>query len=206
MTGLVPASALDRDQAARTRTVYEEAFPRQLRTPFEQLTDHRPDERLLTLLDGGVPVGIAFIRELGTTGTVFLRYFAVDRSRRGQGVGTRLWHALCAELAGFALLYLDIEDPEESGIDEVERTVRQWRVTFYARLGAIVLPVRNYTPPHGAQRHPMLLLAADLRAEVPGPLRPGGLAHAVRSVYEYRYGITENDPLVVTTLTRSGLR
>ena len=77
------------------------------------------------------------LRPLGGTGWMFLRYFVVARpARPGAGrdhVGTA--DRLAAD-AGYTLLVLDVEDPDEPGCDPAEVQIRNRRIRFYQRHGA----------------------------------------------------------------------
>jgi ribosomal protein S18 acetylase RimI-like enzyme len=203
MSELVDFHDLAPAQRDHAQAVYEEAFPSGLRAPFAELSCD--GERCLALAESGTVHGLAVVRGLGATGAAFLRYFAVDATQRGRGRGATLWGLLRAHLvqAGFRVLYLDVEDAAEPGIDTAERAIRVRRIAFYSRLGAIQLPVDAYRPPHGEVRHAMRLLAADLTTARTAPAEPAWVADAVRSVYRHRYGLAEAE--VAETLRRSGL-
>ncbi|ANH39707.1 hypothetical protein I601_3300 [Nocardioides dokdonensis FR1436] len=110
---LVPAASLRADQLGRVRDIYDEAFPEELRVPFEDLLV----DRLLVRVSGsGQPEGLAVVRALGPTGWTFLRYYAVGA--RGGGIGSAMLDQLAAALAreGGSLLVWDVEDPDEPGL------------------------------------------------------------------------------------------
>lgn len=197
---LVQARTLDALALRRVQEIYEDGFAERLRAPFEDLLR----DNTLVLLDAGEPSGVAVLRELGSTGWVFLRYFVAGA--RGRGVGTRLWSGVCRALlaAGHTRLVYDVEDPAEHGAAEPEITVRHRRIAFYLRLGARLLPVRDYLPPHGEDTHPMLLMAADLGVERTPPIVGDDLRDVVLAVYEHRYGLTESDPVVRRTVDLLG--
>ena len=62
------------------------------------------------------PEGLAVVRELGSTGWTFLRYYAVGA--RGGGTGSAMLEQLAAQLSreGGSLLVWDVEDPDEPGL------------------------------------------------------------------------------------------
>lgn len=197
---LVPAGSLDAGQLDRVRAIYEDGFAPHLRSPFADLLA----DRALVFTDGQ-PHGLAVLRGLGTTGWVFLRYLVV--ADRGRGVGGQLWTQLRASMldAGFSRIVLDVEDPAEQGIGSAEEHVRRRRVAFYTRLGAALLPVHGYLPPHGHDPHPMLLLAADLDRPRTSSIEGDDLRLVVLAVYRHRYGLTATSPVVEHTLRLSGL-
>jgi GNAT superfamily N-acetyltransferase len=153
------------------REIYEAGFPAAVRAPFGDLLGVRGDERTQVLLDtDGDGLGLVLVRDLGDTGWTFLRYFVVAAERRGQGVGGRLWSALCADLAarGSTRLLFDVEDPDDPTADAHEAEERRRRVVFYRRLGADLVDVASYAPPHhgepGTLPIPLRLMAAALDA------------------------------------------
>jgi hypothetical protein len=182
---LVPAHTVD--NLDRVREIYENGFDPQLRAPFADLLA----DRAYVLLDPE-PRGLAVVRELGDTGWVFLRYFVVGT--RGGGLGSQMW-ALLREAVGGARIIFDVEDPADHGIDAAEETIRRRRIAFYNRLGAELLPVNGYRPPHGGEPHPLLLMATDGTDD----------ARAVtEAVYQHRYGLATDHPIVRHTLRLSG--
>jgi GNAT superfamily N-acetyltransferase len=185
------------------RDIYEAGFPPAERAPFEDLLDVRSDERMQFLLDGDggadAVLGVVLVRDLGETDWTFLRYFVVAADRRGEGIGGRLWLALCRDLAalGRKRLLFDVEDPDDPAADRHEVDERWRRVRFYRRAGADLLDVDSYAPPHhgapGTPTMPLRPMGADLDAA--GGSRPLALdAAAIRdligAVMHFRYGVT----------------
>ena len=208
---LVAFSGLDAAHKDAVRYVYESSFPLALRAPWEEVTAGRPDEGLLALLDddiaGHPPVGLVLYRHLGSTLMTFLRYFVVDGKRRGLGHGSALYSELTHHLraAGRSILLLDVEDPDArpEGSEDRRHDVR--RIEFYQRLGVSLLPVRQYAPPdhgqEGEQSHLLLMGTSLTNAGLTGPT----LRDAVEAVYQYRYGLEPDDPVVQATRAASGL-
>jgi GNAT superfamily N-acetyltransferase len=201
---LVAFSGLDAAHQVAVRHVYESSFPLALRAPWDEITAGRPDERLLVLLDAGIPVGFALIRHLGDTSMSFIRYFVVDAQRRGGGYGSALLSALVDHLrdAGRSMLLLDVEDPDGRPDDSPERRDDLRRIEFYRRHGVDLLAVRAYSPPdHGQEgEEPRLLLMGASLGESDVALR-----EAVIAVYRHRYGLGPDHPVVRATLRSSGL-
>ncbi|WP_300461162.1 GNAT family N-acetyltransferase [uncultured Nocardioides sp.] len=137
---------VDTAQLAVVRAIYEDAFPADLRADFDSLLD---DRLVVRVAEGGAPEGLAVLRPLGGTGWVFLRYYAVGV--RGGGVGTAMLGELAALLTdeGCSLLVWDVEDPDEPGLAAHEVEEHRRRIAFYERAGGLLLPVRDYAPPHG---------------------------------------------------------
>jgi GNAT superfamily N-acetyltransferase len=183
------------------REIYEAGFPPAERAAFEELLDVRGDERMQLLLaggeDGGV-LGLALVRDLGDTDWTFLRYFVVAAERRGQGVGGRLWSALCRDLAarGRVRLLLDVEDPDDPAADPHEVLERQRRVRFYQRAGADLIEVDSYAPPHHGQPGTLTMPLRPMGARLdpaggahPLELDAGAAAGLIAAVMRFRYGV-----------------
>lgn len=183
---------------AAARAIYEASFPPSLRAPWSDLVDHRADERFVVLVeddavvDGdsatvGTPVGCALIRRLADSGMAFVRYLAVDPTRRDRGLGGQLVEHLREALRtdGIGVLLLDVEKPVGAHADEDRR-----RIAFYERCGLALLDVPDYAPPeHGETGEivPLLLMGEVL--DDGAPLSGERLDDAVRAVLLHRYGV-----------------
>lgn len=199
-------SELGADVVAELRSTYEEAFPPELRVPFDDLlVDH-----VLGFVDADGPVGLGVVRDL-PDGSAFLRYFVAVR--KGSGSGTRMWAALedWARDRDAPLLLLDVEDPAEEVGDADETAIRERRVVFYERNGAQVLPIVGYAPDHGSAMHGhaphMRLLVAELglAPDARQPLPEERLREVLLLVLGGRYGYPADHPDVRRMLADSGL-
>jgi GNAT superfamily N-acetyltransferase len=149
------------------RAIYEAGFPAAVRAPFRDLVEVEPTERTQVLLgDDGAVLGLVLVRDLADTGWTFLRYFVVAEALRGQGIGGRLWSALCRDLAarGCTRLLFDVEDPDDPSADAHEAEERRRRVRFYRRLGAEVIAGSPYTPPHHGEAGTSTMPVAPARS------------------------------------------
>jgi hypothetical protein len=207
MTALtaVPSTELSAAQRARVAAIYADSFSASLRVPFAELSQPAPDNRMLVALAGPAPVGFAALRLLGSAGWSFLRYFAIERSRRSQGSGREFWPILLRELAAGdwpARVVFEVEDPAEAAGDAAEYLLRRQRIAFWTAVGARLLPVPDYVMPDytGAGTEPVLLMAS---AEVD---RPDELTSLVRGIYADRYGLAPADPLVGRALATISAR
>jgi hypothetical protein len=194
---LVEASSLSAAELTTVRAIYEDAFPAELRAPFDDLFV----DRMLVLLDEDGPAGLALVRDLAETSWTFLRYYAVGR--RGRGTGSAMWRLLTARLAadGRTRLIWDVEDPDEADLSPAAVDEHRRRIVFYERLGGRLWPVREYLPPHDDGHAPRLLLMdAPLADEADPPVR-----ELVETVYLRRYGVPADDPAVRRTLLATGV-
>jgi GNAT superfamily N-acetyltransferase len=216
---LVPVESLDSAGIGHVRRIYEDGFPPHLSSSFESITSGRePGELALALTGDGAPCGFAMLRPLATTGWIFLRYFVVDATQRGRGLGGVLWQQLTSHLreAGYSLLVFDVEDPAEPGCDQEELKIRQRRITFYRRHRASVLPVAGYRTPHSGgdgdgdgepppHWTPMVLMAASLSPGGGDPAAdPAGVREIVEAVYRHRWSLPVDHPQVGRTLLTKG--
>jgi GNAT superfamily N-acetyltransferase len=202
-TGFVLESVddLGPEETACLRSIYEDGFPPYQRDSFEVVTAGRQEGELaLALTDRtGVPCGFAMLRPLGDTGWIFLRYFVVDSSQRGQGLGGVLWDLLTARLstAGYTLLVFDVEDPKEPSCEPVQSEIRFRRIRFYQRHGASLLPVTGYHAPHVAPESsgwsPMLLMTAPLAGAQPLTEQILDSQAVASAVYRFRYELEPDD-------------
>ncbi|MBF4163059.1 GNAT family N-acetyltransferase [Nocardioides acrostichi] len=196
MSRLIEAAARDAATLAGVRAIYEDAFPADLRADFESLLS----DRLVVRVDaGGAPEGFALVRALGDTGWTFLRYYAVGV--RGGGIGSAMLDELCALLAGEggALLVWDVEDPDEPGLSAAHVEEHRRRIAFYERNGGVLLPVRDYAPPHGADldgHDPALRLMC--RVLDGGPTPPA--ADVLLAAMTLRYEVPADHPAVQRAL------
>ncbi len=198
---LVAADSLGAADLELVQEIYEDGFPPHLRASFTSLLQ----DHAFVLVDEA-PVGLAVVRPLATTGWVFLRYFVAGS--RGRGVGSQLWSHLTRAMgeAGYTRMVHDVEDPDEPDIEPDEVVVRNRRIVFYERNGALLLPVESYLPPHGdAAPHTLRLMAADLNRHGTRPIVGEDLRSLVEAVYLHRYGLAVKDPVVRRTLASSGL-
>ncbi len=185
-----PAPAL----RAHAEEIYRDAFPPELRAPFDDLFD---DEVLVYAEGPDRAAGLVVLRRIGEHRWAFVRYFLAGR--RGAGVGSGMFRDLRREL-GDARVVLDVEDPHEPGIDDAEQQVRRRRIAFDERLGMTVLPVRGYEPPHDDGHAPaLLLLSSDVDADL-------DLREVVETVFRDRYRLPADHPVVRRVLEASSLR
>jgi hypothetical protein len=185
---LVPVTGLAPDAVDRVRAIYEGGFPPEQRFAFQDVLR----DPAYALVEQGEPTGLVVFRPIGT-GWVFVRYFVAGV--RGRGVGHRLWHA-SMQLLQARLVVLDLDDPDETGIDAGEHRIRERRIAFYESVGLELLPVRGYYPPHDGPPHPMRLMATAAGVD---------LRELVTVVYRDRYGLAPDHPTVRRTLYDSGL-
>jgi GNAT superfamily N-acetyltransferase len=201
---VVPIRTLTAAQLARIGNIYAEAFSPDLRVPFRELTADEDVDRTLVALDGRTAVGFAALRLLRSVEWSFLRYFAIDASRRGQGVGRQFWDLLpdCLRAGAWPRrIVFEVEDPAEAAGSAAERVIRERRIRFWTGCGARLLPVPGYVLPDytgSGMTEPMLLMAGGPDA---APVVEGDeLRSLVLAIYTDRYGLPGAHPLVSRAL------
>jgi GNAT superfamily N-acetyltransferase len=198
---------LDDQQRATMRSIFEEAFPVWEREPFDDLIGREAAGAVtpVVMVDDGQPAGLAVTSRLDVVQWSYLEYLAVAADRRGQGLGGLLWRAMIQDLVARdqpGRVVLEVEAP--AGVAEASPAfrLRERRIRFYQRLGAGLLPVRDYVVPRldgVAGSHPMLLLWAAI-AEGVAPPSPAELVSLLPAVYAAGYGLRADHPLVLAAL------
>lgn len=73
---------------------------------------------------------------------ILLDYFAVCSDRRGQGIGSRIFARIRESLQPGETLFIEAEKPSEE--DPTTLTIRQRRIAFYRRNGAMMSGVLGW--------------------------------------------------------------
>jgi GNAT superfamily N-acetyltransferase len=201
---------LPEEAAARVREIYEEAFPIRQRVPFGELREGAAtgDEVALVALEAGRPAGLAFLSRLDSVGYLFVEYFAVASDLRGGGRGQALWRAVSEELAaaeGPRPIVLEVEDPAEAQIGELEAAQRARRVRFWEHVGARMLAVDGYVVPNvgTSGTEPLRLMWIPARPDEPAPTADD-LLELVLALYETGYGLDGDHELLDRARERWG--
>jgi GNAT superfamily N-acetyltransferase len=197
-----PMAGLDARDLERAKAIYEDGFPLHQRMDFDEIVDSALDgsRNVIVAKAAGEVIGVSVVYPLSSAPALFLEYFAVDRARRGRGIGTRLWRHIMepaptgAPAEGFVL---EVDDPEEEDLASEETRTRRRRMDFYLRLGARFLPIADYRVPFvtGEGEERLRLMWAPVRE-----ISPGSLRDLVLAVYEEGYELSRDDPLVVAAL------
>jgi hypothetical protein len=111
-----------------------------------------------------------------------------------------LWKAVARQLAaadGPRPIVLEVEDPAEPRIGELEAAQRARRVRFWERVGASTLPVDGYVVPNvgTAGTEPLRLMWMPARPGEPAP-DADALLDLVLALYETGYGLDGDHDLV----------
>ena len=129
-TSLLAPSQAAADPALRA--LYESAFPREERIPWEdllRLVEEMPLE-FAEYRDGEELLGITIVYPRPRLSWFW--YFAVPEEKRGRGIGQRILSALLVRYEGRSAV-LDMEDPAQPGAPNAAQRLR--RRDFYLRNG-----------------------------------------------------------------------
>lgn len=190
----VSATNIDAEGARR---IYEDSFPEIELFPWEQYLPYFEDGYALLHVtrENGRVVTMSVVECLEDK--FLLAYIATDERCRNRGIGAKHIDGLREQLAEKnpnAVIYLEVEDPEEAELSEEERTIRQRRKSWYeGRHNA-----QTWT---GRYRMPFM---TDKRRNIPArllALAPRAVAHqefvdAAVEIMVTSYELNENHQLV----------
>jgi GNAT superfamily N-acetyltransferase len=190
--------------AEQFRAIYEASF----------LPEERDDTGLLLArvldgtrdcylaVDGERLLGLAVVLMLSGCPIAFLEYLAVGPEVRNAGIGGRILDHVHRELADTAWpvvegLIFEVDGPEDAR-DTSERDLRERRIGFYRRHGAVVVDgARSYRAPAPSGDSLLSYLLMWLPV-VPGMSPPAGtdLKTCVTSIFTQSYELREDTGIV----------
>lgn len=193
---LLPFSALTPSQLAEVVAIYRDAFE----APWEWSSDRIVElahegatpagEYTLAFVDGDAAIGLAVASYLSGANLSYLRYLAIAPARRGAGAGAVLLRAARAAsekwaqaigLPGCRGMLAEVEMVDGPPVT-ADLTLRQRRIAFYRRQGAVHTGVRVPRPPWSPPEMPeweiMLLPGAAWTGSLDGAVR-GDLCRAL---------------------------
>jgi len=197
---------LESPEGKAVLAIYEQAFPEAERDPIESIADSltNPDPKtevahLRALFDRGGVVGFAYFASYAEYYLGFLKFIAVRADIRGKGYGPillrdalRQVRADGRQMTGWPHLglALEVERPETADNDQ-DQQIRERRIQFYRRNGAVLLEGIDYVAPPIAPGQPslpfhLMFLRAVPKYGVQRWLRP----KAVKALLIQGYGET----------------
>ena len=160
----------------KIRHIYEEAFPIDERRDFKQLTDifdinKNIDIEPITENDRIIGFIIYWIFD----SFVYIEHFAVDKEKRGNGIGTEILKRFIAKTDRPIVLEAELPTDKIS-ID---------RITFYQRLGFELHNYKYIQPAYDADRNPieLCLMSHSTTSNIPD------LDTVRDTLYQHVYGI-----------------
>jgi len=186
-------------QRRQVGTILAASFRPEYHVELERLLG--PDRRVYVKVDDvGEVLGFATTQLLAPLGVHHLGYLAVAPAGRNRGVGTSLLRHVLerARVDGAGAVVLEVEDPDETD-DPEERVLRERRIGFYTRVGAVRLPLTWLVPyADGSGTEPMYLLWVPVTAPPP---EGDALVTLATGLYTLHYRREPDDPLVTTVLS-----
>ena len=125
-------------QYRRIKKLYKRAFPSCERKPFsiiKKMTKAGKSD-IWYFSDGSGFAGLT--ATINGSDTILIDYLAVEESRRGQGLGSKMIELLLEQYKGLGV-FLEIERPDEKAENNAERLRRR---EFYLRAGLV--PMNTY--------------------------------------------------------------
>ena len=160
----------------KIRHIYEEAFPIDERRDFKQLTDifdinKNIDIEPITENDRIIGFIIYWIFD----SFVYIEHFAVDKEKRGNGIGTEILKRFIAKTN--RPIVLEAELPTDN--------ISTDRITFYQRLGFELHNYKYIQPAYDADRNPieLCLMSHSTTSNIPD------LDTVRDTLYQHVYGI-----------------
>jgi ribosomal protein S18 acetylase RimI-like enzyme len=177
------ASATEPEFDALLR-IYTESLPASERKNADALRRmiERPEYFFLAAIDAGAVVGFAIATAFVDSDAALLEYMAVDRERRGMGIGAALFRAAVA-WPGLCSRYLLIEVESEA-----ERAKG-----FYRQLGARQIEGLAYRMPQVSNAEPPRMDMLVYGDELPDSIEKARLRGWLAACYGQVYGVTESD-------------
>jgi GNAT superfamily N-acetyltransferase len=180
-------------------SMYREGFPESERKPVASLRRMLASEHYHFLLaeTDGYAAGFAIVRVLHGGDASLLEYMAVVPSRRGQGLGRKMFLATAGAL-GAPPRTLLIE-AESDRVDSPDRGLRMRRKQFYRSLGAREFEgLRWIMPPVAAALPPAMEML--VLTESATPVRREMLRQWLTDIYVEVYEQSADDPRIDTML------
>jgi GNAT superfamily N-acetyltransferase len=181
--------------------IYTDALPTSERKSTHALRQMiaEPEYFFLAAVDVDAVVGFAIAIALVDSDAVLLEYMAVDRARRGIGIGESLFRATAAwpELSSRFLL---IEVESESA-DDADAEIRARRKRFYRRLGARQVEGLMYIMPPVSSAQPPAMHMLVYRDRLPDVMEKTQLRAWLEACYGRVYGVAASDPRIEAMLS-----
>ncbi len=167
--------------------IYTEALPASERKSAEALARmiERPEYFFLVAIEDGAVVGFAIAIAFVDSDAALLEYLAVDRERRGTGIGQSLFRATTAwpELCRRSLL-VEVES-------EAARAKK-----FYRQLEARQIEGLAYRMPPVSSAEPPAMDMLVCREGLPDALEKDRVRAWLAQCYGQVYGVREDDPRI----------
>lgn len=212
---VLPFAELTSGQIAGAAAIYRDAFEAPWEWPADRIaglaaacTAQDARLRALALLDGGAVAAIAIAEYLPGGNVWYLHYLAVARTRRGQGLGSRLLTAVqplgedlaaAAGAPGCLGMLIEVEQIAAPPPD-ADREQRRQRIAFYRRHGALDTGVSVPRPPWAPPEMPDWTIMLIPGRGWAGRLDRAAARELCRALMVEGYGIAPDAPWLLACL------
>ena len=165
--------------------IYAEAIPESERKSIRALQEMLRNPLCLFLvakIDDSV-VGFSIVREFEGTSACLLEYMAVEREKRGCGIGRSLFRRAWEFSNRIMLLEVDSD-----GIDTPQREIRTKRKAFYRNLGCREIEALHFAMPSVTAEPPPAMELLVFQHELPKDIDKQRVLEWLQCIYAEVYG------------------
>lgn len=170
-------------ECKQAMAIYSSSFPPNETRPVADTLKMLESEPYSLWVAGSAGEAHAFALTYGWYGFALLDYIAVERSRRGGGLGSALFAGLLERL-DTGMLLLEVQNPD--GI----HAERDARMRFWRRMGAVIVTDGYVLPSYTGEPETMSLMAVLRNRKMPAASE---VRRCVESIHRdvYKYGGTD---------------
>lgn len=181
--------------------IYHDAIPQGERKSDAALAVmlRRADYEFRVSLAGDAVTGFTIVKFLTAEDACLLEYMAVDRSLRGQGIGSALFQAACGSAkATSRFVLVEVDSDAEAAAD---REIRTRRKAFYRALGCREVAGLSYLMPLVGRQPPPEMDLLVYRSSLPATLAKSRLRRWLGCVYSEVYQEPSDDGRIARMLS-----
>jgi hypothetical protein len=178
--------------------IYHEAIPvseRKDDSVLAQMLAQDDYEFRVGIADGTL-LGFTIVKTFHRCAASLLEYMAVDRARRGGGIGGSLFREACsAKTTRSRVVLIEVEDEEEV-TSLPEELQRRRRKAFYRANGCREVEGLSYLMPTVSAEQPPRMNLLAYRSDLPATIDKGELRRWLESIYIEVYRQPADDPRI----------
>ncbi len=182
--------------------IYREAIPSSERKDDLVLSEMlaRDDYEFRVAQLGSGVAGFTIVKSFRSCDASLLEYMAVDRTQRGNGIGSLLFrHASSAESTITRYVLIEVEDAEEvAGLSEDAQ--RRRRKAFYRANGCREVAEFSYLMPVVSTERPPAMRLMVYRRDFPNAIDKAELRRWLEAIYVEVYRQPVSDPRIAQML------
>jgi len=183
--------------------IYREAIPTSERKDdrvLREMLEHDDYDFRIALLENSV-VGFTIVKNFRSCSASLLEYMAIDRTKRGGGIGSQLFRDACSAESTIARYVLIEVENEEEVTSLSEDAQRRRRKAFYrANECREVMGLSYMMPTVSVERPPRMNLLVH-RRNIPAAVDKGDLRRWLEGIYVEVYRRTASDARIAQMLS-----